>query len=100
VIALYGALILAAALASSTELRAGLLLGGSLGVFVIGLFAGGNLDRIGGLLGLPALVGVLAAAFGLVESPRWWLASLYWAICSIVGLGFLWLSFTVAQSVS
>jgi hypothetical protein len=96
-VAAYGILILAAAVHRSTELRAGLLLGGSVSVFLIGLFAGGNLDLIGGLLGLPALLGVLAASFALVESPRWWLATACWLVSLAAALGLLWLSFAVAE---
>jgi len=97
VVAAYGVLILAAAVHRSTELRAALLLGGSASVFLIGLFAGGNLDLIGGLLGLPALLGLLAASFALVESPRWRLATAYSVLSVVAGLGALWLAFTVAE---
>ena len=90
-ITVYGMVILAAALARSSELRAALLFGASMSVFVIGLFAGANLDVIVGLLGLPALAGVLAAAFALVESRRWWRAGAYSLICSVSALGLLWL---------
>lgn len=97
VICAFAVVILAAAVHKSTELRAGLLLSGSAGVFVIGLFAGGNLDPIGGLLGLPALLGVLAAGFALVESPRWWLATASSLVCLLAAFGLLWLSFAIAD---
>ena len=89
-IAAYATVLIAAALARSSELRAGLLFGASASVFVIGLIAGANLDLIVGLLGLPALAGVLATAFALVESQRWWRAAAYSVVCSVVALGVLW----------
>jgi hypothetical protein len=97
VVAACGLLIFGAAAYRSTELRAGLLLGGSVSAFLIGLFAGGNLDLIGGLLGLPSLLGILAAGFALVESPKWWLATAYCLVCLLVAIGVLWLCFTIGE---
>lgn len=99
VLAAVGALLVLAAVLRTTEIRSGILFGGSVVVFLIGLFAGGNFDRIGGLLGLPAILGILAATFALVDSKRWLLAGALWLVCSLVGIALAWVTYLIAWAI-
>lgn len=93
-----GVVLVVTSLSDARELRAGLILGCSLMVFLNGLFAGGNLDPLGGLLGLPALAGLLAWGFALIESQRWRVAALYSIAFGAAGVAILRVSYAVASA--
>ncbi|MGH2377207.1 MAG: hypothetical protein ACRDGT_01885 [Candidatus Limnocylindria bacterium] len=99
VLAAIGTMLIIAAISRTTEIRSGILFGGSLAVFIVGLFAGGNFDYIGGLLGLPTLLGILAATFALVDSRGWKLAGAFWVICSLAGITLAWLIYLAAWAI-
>lgn len=99
VLAAIGVALVLAAVSRTTAIRSGVLFGGSVVVFLFGLFAGAAWDRIGGLLGLPALLGILGATFALVDSKRWLLAGALWLVCSLVGIALAWVTYLIAWAI-